>query len=513
MISMTQPSNRSGSPAMKPTSTPGRVLVVDDDPDILRVIEATLASSGHQVDCTSKSSEALSMALRTRPDVVILDLMMPEPSGTDLLEAFRGHPETRSIPIVFLSALSDSTVKADLLRQGASDFVGKPFEPEELVARVERLIPERPRSGSRLEGSIEVYPLSDILQILLREGRAATMSVAADDTHGTILLKDGKLAGACFDRYLGDEAMLTMLTLKHGSFRLEPQHAELPNGARPTLGIESLLMEAAWLQDEISRLDTSLDPENLLVATQREIGEIPEGFENLPIHLVLQLLGQEPIPFRSIASAIPAASLRLRLAMSWLLAAGIVAKAPLSIATSDSQHRLTKIATELIQVGEARGFAPGRLPISFFVEETLMADAEGLLEPHFGTVDQRYTTRSETGSKGILDVRGTIALPSGTVVLGLSRLQQPPQSSIDAVLEISFGVVVLYRGDSVQAVEDLATRLQATRRKTVGVLVPADDAAQAHASHHDFRGQWLVLNSQPRDLVEVLDLLQACSQI
>ena len=110
-----------------------RVLVVDDDPQILRALRINLAAHGYRVVVAGSGAEALRAAADTRPDVVVLDLGLPDLDGTDVIAGLRGWT---SVPIVVLSARTDSTDKVVALDAGADDYVTKPFGMSELLARL-----------------------------------------------------------------------------------------------------------------------------------------------------------------------------------------------------------------------------------------------------------------------------------------------------------------------------------------------------------------------------------------
>ncbi len=116
-----------------------RVLAVDDDPTILRLLQVNLEMEGHQVSTAPDGTRALAAIRETRPQVVLLDVMMPVLDGWQVCEQVRGDPDVADIPIVFLSARAQ---EADLARgraAGADAYITKPFDPIELVTLVERL--------------------------------------------------------------------------------------------------------------------------------------------------------------------------------------------------------------------------------------------------------------------------------------------------------------------------------------------------------------------------------------
>jgi two-component system KDP operon response regulator KdpE len=112
---------------------PSRVLVVDDELPILRAMAVNLRARGYTVDVAATGEEALALAARHHPDVVLLDLGLPGIGGLDVIRGLRGWT---SVPIVILSARDDRANKVAALDAGADDYVTKPFDMEELLARL-----------------------------------------------------------------------------------------------------------------------------------------------------------------------------------------------------------------------------------------------------------------------------------------------------------------------------------------------------------------------------------------
>ena len=114
----------------------GRVLVVDDERDVRDVVSAALEDAGFDCLVASDGAEALDLAHATVPDAVILDVRMPQLTGEEVHRALRRDAATRYVPVIFLSAQRDTKSKARLILEGADDYVTKPFDTDELVARV-----------------------------------------------------------------------------------------------------------------------------------------------------------------------------------------------------------------------------------------------------------------------------------------------------------------------------------------------------------------------------------------
>jgi len=112
------------------------ILVVDDDPDIARFVEVNLRSAGYEVSVAGDGEQALERASELRPDLVLLDVMMPRLDGFEVAQRLRKNPQTANISIIMLTAKALSSDKVTGLQSGADDYIIKPFDPIELLARV-----------------------------------------------------------------------------------------------------------------------------------------------------------------------------------------------------------------------------------------------------------------------------------------------------------------------------------------------------------------------------------------
>ena len=123
---------------MKPKFQPNsyKILIVDDIPDNLRLLATTLTEQGYTVRCAKNGSIALMGARNDLPDLILLDINMPELNGYQVCEQLKADPTTSPIPIIFLSAQDDIQDKVRAFTIGGSDFIGKPFQVEEVLARV-----------------------------------------------------------------------------------------------------------------------------------------------------------------------------------------------------------------------------------------------------------------------------------------------------------------------------------------------------------------------------------------
>jgi DNA-binding response OmpR family regulator len=122
-----------------------RIVVVDDDPDVVRAVTAVLEDDGYRVEGARDQREALRAVLDDPPALVVLDVNMPGLDGWELCDILRRQSHTRDVPVLFLTGRVDVRDQITAMQVGGSDYVTKPFRPEELRAKVEAWVRPRPR--------------------------------------------------------------------------------------------------------------------------------------------------------------------------------------------------------------------------------------------------------------------------------------------------------------------------------------------------------------------------------
>ena len=144
------------------------ILVVEDEPDIRNLIVLHLAREGFRCRTAKSGAEALREARATKPDLVILDLMLPEIDGLEVCRRLRGDSATAAMPIIMLTAKADEVDRVVGLEMGADDYVVKPFSPKELIARV-RAVLRRARAVAEprvlRSGAITVDPMRHQVEV------------------------------------------------------------------------------------------------------------------------------------------------------------------------------------------------------------------------------------------------------------------------------------------------------------------------------------------------------------
>ncbi len=144
------------------TAVKKTVMIVDDEPHVIESIKAELESNGYKVIISTNGKDAVELAKKVRPDLILLDILMPKLSGLEVCSRLRDDFLTSRIPIIILTVLSDTRKKVIAIDGGADDFLTKPFDPEEVAARI-RMIIRRTETNigsnplTRLPGNTEIY--------------------------------------------------------------------------------------------------------------------------------------------------------------------------------------------------------------------------------------------------------------------------------------------------------------------------------------------------------------------
>ena len=188
---------------MTPEAVHGpQILLVDDNPTNLQVLYQTLDGRGYRLLAAKSGKDALSIAERAVPDLIMLDVMMPEMDGFETCARLKAHPRTRDSAVIFLSALADSSDKVRGLELGGIDFVTKPFQAQEVIARVRTHLTLRDLQKQLRRRNEELEHELTVAQELLREARDRSEGVLLGNSRVAERLRQDVLDAAKCDEVL-----------------------------------------------------------------------------------------------------------------------------------------------------------------------------------------------------------------------------------------------------------------------------------------------------------------------
>jgi len=136
-----------------------RVLVVDDEEDLLELVSYNLQKEGYTVSCVGTGEEALNSARTLLPDLIVLDLWLPSVDGLDVCKQLKSDSRTQHVPIIMLTAKSTEADVVTGLELGADDYITKPFSPRVLVARIKTVLRRKSEPSHDDEGTIKIHEL------------------------------------------------------------------------------------------------------------------------------------------------------------------------------------------------------------------------------------------------------------------------------------------------------------------------------------------------------------------
>jgi CheY-like chemotaxis protein len=260
-----------------------RVLIVDDDPWILRMVSTLLEKRGYAISTAGDGEEGLMRADQLKPDLIITDVMMPKLDGWSLVRALRSRPELALVPVIFLTALGGEEDRIKGFRLGADDYLPKPFRFEELDLRVANALkkskatqakaeevrnaptepPPIPGAGPQkkpagIHGTLEQLGLSSLLVMIEMERKSGILRLEKLGVTGRIFCREGRVIAARLDgdrappaARKGAESVYHMLTWADGRFDFGAVDVDMEDEVKSST--THLLMEGARLIDEGKR--------------------------------------------------------------------------------------------------------------------------------------------------------------------------------------------------------------------------------------------------------------------
>ena len=506
-----------------------KILLVDDDEDILFLLEQSLSKAGHVVRSTSDPRRALPLVRSGRFDAIVLDVMMPKISGWDLLGQIREQSESRSTPLVLLTALSSVSDRVRGLRSGADDYLTKPFDPDELIARLEGMIERRSPPSAALLGQIEVQSIQEMLQQLQQGQKTGNLEITSDGHPGTVGLHRGMIVDADHGHLSGEDAILSLLDLKTGSFQFHPlDEATTPEGTL-RLAVPPLLIRAAWIEDEFDRRSQHVPARDRSVRFVRPAPKAPKDLPPLPLEAFLEPLSSvEGSTVENLLRVVPAAPKRILLTLAWLAEEGCLGDvgtaeitcptqdtpstappAEVEIDDEDALEDFDVALRELLQAALFRQLSLDELELAICLED----DFHPTIDELWHSVPKSLRAPSVLGSAH----RGSLQTSAGRLQVSWSPSSQKiedihlPKTSSQCA-----GIVLGLRGDRETLDLDALHRALSQAAPAAGCLLLAASPALRDRARVHFADEprWCIPDPLPESMDQLLlALAQADPQV
>ena len=243
-----------------------KILIVDDDASTHEILGEYLGRSGYGVLQANDGAEGIAMARELRPDLILLDINMPAMDGFQVMEQLGKERDLQDMPVIFLTTLDRSNLKVKGLELGAEDYIVKPFDRAELLARIKAALRRSGRCRrieGTLDGDLEDISLPELLQTLALGRKTAHLALGEID--GDLFLENGVIVHIRQGGNTGAEALSRLLLVEKGSFavRFHPLPEDIP---RHPLNVEATLMQAATQLDEVRRILSTCPSDDRQVA-------------------------------------------------------------------------------------------------------------------------------------------------------------------------------------------------------------------------------------------------------
>ena len=235
---------------------PQHILIADDDEKVVALLKSSLQKEGYQTSEAFNGAAALELAKKQLPDLILLDVTMPEMDGFEFCKQIRENDVTAHIPFIFLTAKGELNDKVTGLNLGADDYIAKPFHISEVTARIKSILqrimmlsqhPHAPEE-SDLKGNLEQMHLPEVIQTLSMNQKTGGLTINSGGRTGKIYFENGEVVQASLGQFKGEEALYRILVWDEGLFEFDTSDA--PN--QPPIGktTTSLLMEGFEERDE-----------------------------------------------------------------------------------------------------------------------------------------------------------------------------------------------------------------------------------------------------------------------
>lgn len=495
-----------------------RILLVQRDTLLATALEDDLRDAGHAVTWIDESTAAVDRARREGVDAVVIE-SASQRAALDTVRAFRALEETHRLPVVLIAPDGGSRPRLAALKAGASDVVERPFEPEELLLRLERLVGTA--SAPALAGDLATHPLAELVQYIQHTGQDGELTVHAGRGAGRVRFIRGRAVAASCGELTAGEAMLALLGAEEGRFNFVARDPEDDaTETRTALPLVRLLLLSGWLADQLELrrrwLPVTGEPLRL---TGEQPPEVEGDFAELPIAEVIDELGSNPgSRLYDLLEVLPAAGRKVRLTVTWLIEHGVVVRGKENQAFPTTREIDGAVLCEgaveqLAMIAAKRGF-DSSAPFLLLAESAAWTD----LLTAFGSLPKAPSTapfarlgeqlaQRRGGSVTVESARGRLSLHVQELVPdadGGRRLQ------IGSLVPACAGMLIwLHAAAAEEAVRAAVEQLEEMDGYPAGVLVVGQVEAESLAERLTaVNRRWTMTRHEPKSLLAVLRLLR-----
>ncbi len=494
-----------------------RILILELDPVFAAVLEDRMLVAGHEPTLAIDPAVAVSIATEGQADLLIMEMELPAVSGLEIVRQLRQQGETRSLPILALSASDASSDRIAALRAGVDDYLTRPCDPEELMLRLDRLVGNRGVAAPVMEGDLASHSIWELLQYIEQADKSGDLVIHGKKGSGKVRLERGRVVSARWGRLRGRDAVLAITDMKEGRFRLTTQDAT-GDSAPPaeSLHLPEVLIQAAWIEDQLARRRAHLPATGAELALVSDtLPQVEEAFAFLPVEKIVRLLGNKRgmRVYDLIADGDEAPS-KIRLALAWLGERGIVAPVEqtenlMSTGEINSAVVLDVAVYNLLTKARDAGFDVSALPYLLLAEPGVWSDLQQLPAsvPGFLRIEALRTLveRTQGGSGG----SATFEVEVGKLSLHVQPLTAAVRQQMEAIVPVCAGVL-LWLDDVAERelVGRVIRRLEAASGSAAGLIVACNPAASEAATELTAdTTKWRVSTHAPKSLLGVFRLL------
>lgn len=264
-----------------------KIFVIDDEVNLLNILKIQLGRAGYDVSTFTSPLDALQKIEQEPPDLLIVDYMMPVMDGLEFTKKVKAEAKTGSIPIIILSAVSQTNDKLKAFEAGAEDYVTKPYDIKEVSARIrsaltrsmaqkKKLPPER-KPSEGLAGKLGTVSLSNLIQLLEMDAKTGVLHIRYSKGTGDISFSKGKVVAASIGALSGVTAVYRLVYLQEGEFEFE--NRETISEHQITTSNQNLLLDAARRKDELERFKEIFPSLELRISLK--VSDIREKYTSL----------------------------------------------------------------------------------------------------------------------------------------------------------------------------------------------------------------------------------------